>query len=415
MLEGMEGVSTFAADVDRAFWVVNVISVFLFAVVIGSMLYFVYKYNTKKHPPELAQNIEHYTPIEIAWTVIPTILLGIIFYYGLDSLRAQRTMPTGAETIQVKVKAQKWSWSFEYANGKKSSELFVPINKDIKLSMTAPLNDVLHSFYVPAFRTKEDIVPGQTTYLWFNATKKGKFNILCAEYCGTRHSYMQSFVNVVDEVEFSEWLNPKVVEVKSKGLELLEQNGCLGCHSQENQVLVGPSFKDTYNKKVMVTTGDKKIELLRDDKYLKDAILNPDKEIVDGFYPSIMPAFKGVLSDEDVNEIIKYLKGEVDTPVKEKIDGKEIVQNNGCIGCHSTDGTQVVGPSFKDIYNRKVKISINGTTKEVISDDQYLETAILKPDDEIVEGFYPGIMPSFQNVLKDEEVKAVIQYLKTVK
>ena len=114
MLEGMEGVSTFAADVDRAFMVVNVISVFLFAVVVGSMFYFVYKYNTKKHPPEKAENIEHYTPIEIAWTVIPTILLGIIFYYGLDSLRMQRTMPKGDDTLHVKVKAQKWSWSFEY-------------------------------------------------------------------------------------------------------------------------------------------------------------------------------------------------------------------------------------------------------------------------------------------------------------
>ena len=411
MLEGMEGVSTFASDVDRAFWVVNIITLFLFVVTIGSMLYFVYKYNAKRHPPEKAQNIEHYTPIEIAWTVIPTILLGIIFYYGLDSLRAQRTMPTGDETLQVKVKAQKWSWSFEYANGKRSSELVVPINKDVKLSMTAPDNDVLHSFYVPAFRTKEDIVPGQTTYLWFNATKKGKFNIQCAEYCGTRHSYMQSFVKVVDATEYEEWIKPKVTKVqKSKGLELIEQNGCLACHAVDSTVLVGPGFKDIYNSKVKVTSNSVKKELIRDDVYLKDAILNPNKDIVEGFYADVMPAFKGVITNDDVNEIIKYLKGEGGQSSKPKLNGKEILNNNGCLGCHSLDGSKLVGPSFKDIFNRKVKITVNGKIKEVESNEQYLRKAILKPNDEVVDGFYPGIMPSFENVLKVEEVDAILEY-----
>ncbi len=415
MLEGMEGVSTYAADVDRAFWVVNIITLFLFAITIGTMLYFTYKYNVKRHPPKDAQNIEHYTPIEIAWTVIPTILLGIIFYYGLDSLRMQRTMPTQPDTLQVKVKAQKWSWSFEYENGKKSHELIVPLNRAVKLSMTAPLNDVIHSFYVPAFRTKEDIVPGQTTYLWFNATKEGKFDIQCAEYCGTRHSFMRSFVKVVDDTQFETWLNPKVIKVVPKGLTIMEQNGCLGCHSLKSQVLVGPALNDIYNTKVSLMVTDVKKESLRDVKYLKDAILEPDKEIVEGFYPGIMPAFKGVLSNEDINEIINYLKGKEPIAEKPKIDGKEIVQNNGCLGCHSIDGTPLVGPSFKNIFNRKVKILVNGKVKEVDSNAKYLKTAIIKPNIEIVEGFYPGIMPSFENVLKKEEINAVIEYLKTVK
>ena len=416
MLEGMEGVSTFAADVDRAFMVVNVITVFLFIVVIGSMLYFVYKYNSSKHPPEKAENIEHYTPIEIAWTVIPTILLGIIFYYGLDSLRMQRTMPKGDETLQIKVKAQKWSWGFEYANGKRSSTLVVPINTDVKLSMTAPLNDVLHSFYVPAFRTKEDIVPGQTTYLWFNATKKGKFNILCAEYCGTRHSYMQSFVEVVDAQEYKDWIKPKGVKSKKpKGLELIEQNGCLACHALDKNVLVGPGFKDIYNSKITVTSNGAKKELIRDDNYLKDAILNPNKDVVDGFYPDVMPSFKGVIGDDDVNEILKYLKGEIQEESPSKLDGKEILNNNGCLGCHSLDGTKMVGPSFKDIFNRKVKISINGELKEIVSNEQYLRKAILKPNAEVVEGYYPGIMPPFENVLKVEEVDAILQYFNPTK
>lgn len=311
MLEGMQGVSTYASDVDRAFFVVNSITLFLFAVTIGSMLFFVYKYSAKRNPPQNAQNIEHYTPIEIAWTVIPTILLGIIFYYGLDSLRMQRTMPNDDNAIQINVIAKRWSWSFEYENGKKSSELVVPINKNVKLSMTAPLNDVLHSFYVPAFRTKEDIIPGQITYLWFNATTKGKFDIQCAEYCGTRHSYMLSFVKVVDEEEYNNWLNPKVTQTKDStpnGLDLITQNGCLGCHSLDGSKIVGPTFKNIYNRKVKINVDGNLKDMISNDQYLKNAILKPDLEVVDGYYPGVMPPFEFVLKEKEVEAIIQYLK-----------------------------------------------------------------------------------------------------------
>jgi|SaaInl47_10m_RNA_FD_contig_71_609515_length_3492_multi_3_in_0_out_0_2 cytochrome c oxidase subunit II len=415
MLEGMEGVSTFASDVDRAFWVVNIITLCLFVVTIGTMLYFVYRYRRSKNPPENTQNIEHYTPIEIAWTVIPTILMGIIFYYGLDSLRMQRTMPTGINTIQVEVEAKRWSWTFKYPNGKRSSELYVPVNRNIKLNMTAPANDVLHSFYVAAFRTKEDIVPGKTTYLWFNATKKGKFDIQCAEYCGTRHAYMLSFVNVVSEAEYEAWLNPKEVLFKPKGLEIMENNGCISCHSLDGSTLVGPTFKDIFNKEVSFTTGSEKRKVLRTDAYLRDAILNPDKDIVDGYYQGIMPAYKGLINDEDLNFVIKYLKGEIEKPKATKIDGKALVENNGCLGCHSIDGSKNVGSSFKNIYQRKVRISNNGNIKDILSEEQYLKTAIIKPNAEIVDGYYPGIMPSFEDILNEKEVDAIVDYLKTIK
>lgn len=415
MLEGMEGVSTFAADIDRAFWVVNLITLGLFVVTIGTMFYFVYRYRRGKNPLEKTENIEHYTPIEIAWTVIPTILMGIIFYYGLDTLRMQRTMPTGPDTIQVEVEAKRWSWTFKYTNGKRSSELYVPVNTNIKLNMTAPANDVLHSFYVAAFRTKEDIVPGKTTYLWFNATKKGKFDIQCAEYCGTRHAYMLSFVNVVSKAEYEEWLNPKVVPFKPKGLEIMENNGCISCHSLNGSTLVGPTFKDIFNKEVSLTRGSEKRKMLRNDAYLKDAILYPDKDIVDGYYPGIMPAYKGVINEEDLNSVIKYLKGEKEEPKAIKLDGKALVENNGCLGCHSIDGSKSVGSTFKDIYQRKVTINNNGNIKDILSEEQYLRTSIVKPNAEIVEGYYPGIMPSFEDILNEKEVDAIVDYLKTIK
>jgi cytochrome c oxidase subunit 2 len=424
MLEGMEGVSSYAADVDRAFLIVNVITLFLFVVTIGSMLYFVYRYRASKNPAENAKNIEHYTPIEIIWTVVPTILLGIVFYFGLDSLRAQRTMPNDADSIVVKVIGQRWSWNFEYENGKKSSFLMIPANKNIKLKMTAPVNDVLHSFYVPAFRAKEDVIPGQITQLWFNINKKGKYDIQCAEYCGMRHSYMRSHVEVVDENKYNKWLNPKVEKdenSKSKGEELFSQHGCVDCHSMDGSILVGPSLKDIYNKKETVTTDSKKREIIVDDEYLKNSILHANKDIVEGFTPNIMPPFEGVLSDDEVKELIKYIKGIEENSNKTKkeketkLSGKELINNNGCTGCHSTDGSKLVGPSFKGINGRVEKITINNSLKEIIVDDEYLKSSILKPNEAIVEGYYAGVMPSFENVLSDKEIEAIIDYIKTIK
>lgn len=173
MLAGIEGVSTFSGEIDKAFYIVNGITLLLFVVTVGAMLYFLFKYSAKKNPPEKTKNIEHYTPIEVAWTVIPSILLGIIFYYGVESLKVQRTMPSDDDSIVVKVLGQRWSWNFEYPNGKKTTNMVIPVNQNVKLLMTAPENDVLHSFFVPAFRVKEDVVPGQTTRLWFNIEKEG--------------------------------------------------------------------------------------------------------------------------------------------------------------------------------------------------------------------------------------------------
>ena len=416
MLEGIEGVSTYASDVDNAFIVVTVITLFLFVVTIGSMFYFVYRFRASKNAPEDTQNIKHYTPIEIVWTVIPTILMMIVFYFGLDSLRVQRTMPKDDESIVVKVLAQRWSWQFEYANGKKSQELTVPLNSKIKLIMTAPPTDVLHAFFVPAFRAKEDIVPGQTTYLWFNATVKGKYDIQCAEYCGTRHSYMRSFVNVVSQDEFNDFITPKKVQEKETALDIMGNLGCTGCHSLDGTVLVGPSFKDMYNKKGVVFTNDKKRVITKDEAYLRNSILNPNDDIVEDFAPQMMPSFKDSMTIEQLDIVISFLKGEKSKIIEKmpKPDAKELLQNNGCIGCHSLDGTRVVGPTFQNIFGKKSKVEKNGKVIEIVIDEKYLKTSILSPKEDVVVG-YPNIMPAFKGILKDEEVDAIIEYLKEIK
>ncbi len=413
MLEGIKGVSTYAKDVDSAFLVVTVITLFLFIVTIGSMLYFIFKYRASKNHPDNTKNIKHYTPIEVAWTVIPTILMMIVFYFGLDSLRIQRTMPQDDKALLIDVLAQRWSWQFTYANGKKSTELTIPVNTDVKLSMQAPINDVLHSFYVPAFRAKEDILPGKTTQIWFNATKKGKYDIQCAEYCGTRHSYMRSFVNVVSQEEFNTFLNPPVQQKTKTAFELINQYGCTGCHSLDGSKLVGPSFKDTYNKEVTVITQGKKRTIKKDENYLKNSILNPNDDVVEGFTPNMMPSFKEQISKEELESIINFLKQEETPQEKPKIDGEELLLNNGCTGCHSLDGSKIVGPTFKNIYGRKTKILKDGNVVEITIDETYLKRSILNPKIEVVEG-YQNIMPKFKEVLKDDEIDAIIKHLKTV-
>ena len=311
MIEGINGVSTYAADIDRASLIVHGLSIFLLLVIVISMFIFAYKYSAKRHKPEDTKNIKHYTPVEIAWTVIPTILMMIMFYYGIDTLKKQRTIPENSMVVQVEGK--KWEWNFEYENGKKTDKLYITVHTDVVLEMTAPKNDVTHSFYVPAFRNKEDVIPGKITKTWFNINRMGTYDIECAEYCGTRHSYMLSHVVAISKDKFDKWyksdaLTPdmlgKAVAKVDPGLLKLKQNGCMSCHSTEPIKLVGPSFAGIYGRTVKTNTNPNQIS---DDIYLRNAILNPNKDIVDG-YAGIMPSYEGVLTDVDIEEMIEYLK-----------------------------------------------------------------------------------------------------------
>ena len=198
MLEGFnQDVSTFSADIDRAFWITTGISLGIFLLITGLIIYFIFRYHHSKVKPTEIRNIKNYLVLEITWTVIPAILFFIIFYYGYSAFRQIRTMPKDAFTVDVLGK--RWSWTFTYPNGKRTGELYVPQGENIRLRLHVPDNDVLHSLYVPAFRVKEDLVPGQENHLWFNATIPGRYDIQCAEYCGTRHSYMLSKVEVMEK------------------------------------------------------------------------------------------------------------------------------------------------------------------------------------------------------------------------
>ncbi len=192
--------SNFSHDVDSLFLFTLIVSVFFLVLITGLMIYFVIKYNRKRNPK--ATNFHGSTKLEITWTLIPTILVLIMFWWGWKGYSKMSDIPENAMTIDVT--AQMWSWSFKYANGKVSDSLYVPVDKPIVLNLQSM--DVVHAFYIPAFRIKKDVFPKQNRVVWFEADEIGDYDIACAEYCGLNHSYMYNKIKVVSEDDFSNWL-----------------------------------------------------------------------------------------------------------------------------------------------------------------------------------------------------------------
>ena len=195
-----DGVSNFANSVDGTFLFTLIVSIFFLLLITITMLYFVYKYNRKRNPK--AVNVHSNTALEVTWTVIPTILVLIMFWFGWVSYLEESDIPDNA--MPVDVTAQMWKWSFKYENGKLSDSLYVPVNTPIKLNLHS--SDVNHAFFVPAFRLKKDVYPGLKRETWFQADKVGRYHIACAEYCGLNHSYMANTVIVMPKEKFNEWI-----------------------------------------------------------------------------------------------------------------------------------------------------------------------------------------------------------------
>ncbi len=300
-------VSSLTEKVDDAFMLILIISLVLLALVTFFMIFFVIRYRQKKNPTP--SEVRESLLLEITWTVIPTILVFIMFYVGWANFLTLREVPEDA--MPVKVKARMWSWQFEYENGRKSDVLRVPAGQPVKLLITS--SDVLHSLFIPAFKLKEDAVPGMETTLWFYSDRQGEYDIYCTEYCGTGHSAMNSKVVVMSGDEFSLWHSRGKEKKGEPALppsvtELLDENGCLDCHSVDGTTVAGPTFKGIFGRSAVVVTDGKEHEIVVNEEYLKRSILAPDADIVKG-YPEIMPSYEGELSGEQIEDIIKYLKG----------------------------------------------------------------------------------------------------------
>jgi cytochrome c oxidase subunit II len=306
-----QGYSNFSGGVDTAFAIIVGISLLFLVGITAVIILFIVKYNKKRNP--VATEIEGSNKLEIIWTVIPLILVLYMFWLGWSSYIPMRKVP--ADAMKVKVTAMMWSWRFEYENGKIDDTLYVPVNKPVVLNMESV--DVIHSLYIPAFRIKEDVVPGKAeNYMWFKSLVIGSYDLFCAEYCGLRHSYMGTTVEVLDQASFDKWYASGPVKMDSTvaaipgaaGRLLTEQKGCIACHSADGTKIVGPSYKGIFGHKVTVSSDGKEREITVDEEYIKKSILEPDADIVKGFNKGSMISYKGQLNDQEIEEIIEYIK-----------------------------------------------------------------------------------------------------------
>ncbi len=302
IFSGATGIS--GRVVDNVFLYILLLCLCLLGLITFLMVYFVIRYRRERHPQP--GDMEGSTWLEVTWTVVPTLIVLTMFYYGLTGFQFLKKIPEGA--MPVKVLARQWSWLFQYENGIQDSELRVPLGKPVKLILTSI--DVIHGFYAPAFRIKQDAVPGMTTYLWFQPTQAGTFDVMCSQYCGLQHAHMLSKIVVLPEEEFTKWYQSKEKEVALKmppsGAKLYEEKGCNACHSTDGTVRVGPSLKGLFGKNVTVSTGGKERQLVADEAYLRKSISDPAADIVVGF-PPVMPRIE--VTDQEVSALVEYIKG----------------------------------------------------------------------------------------------------------
>ncbi len=317
MLTGWPNLSNPA---DNTFFFILGISLTLLFLNTAVMLYFVFRYSRKRnpHPTDVKENLT----LEIIWTVVPTILVLAIFYVGWKGFVYMRTVPPDA--MPIKVTARQWSWTFDYANGKESNVLKVPVRKPINLLITSA--DVLHSLFIPAYRIKEDCVPGMETHLWFLPDQLGSYDLFCTEYCGVGHSAMITKVEVMTQKDFDAWYSgteiPAAAEEKEhaakkpgkektavpgEGAHLIEVKGCIACHTTDGTSKIGPTFKGVFGKKEIVIRNGKEREITVDEAFIKQTLLHPEIDRVKGF-PPVMPSQQGQLTDKEIDDIIEYIK-----------------------------------------------------------------------------------------------------------
>lgn len=271
--------------------------------------------------------VEKATPImgslalETTWSLVPFGIFLIFFVWGAVIYFQERTAP--ANSMQIYVVAKQWMWKLEHADGQREiNELHVPVDRDVKLIMTS--QDVIHSFFIPAFRVKQDVLPGRYTTLWFHATRPGTYHLFCAEYCGTQHSGMIGSIIVMNPAAYEAWLSGGGAEgsLASTGQKLFQQLGCGSCHRSDTQGR-GPNLVGVFGKPVLLEDGR---TVVADENYVRESILNPGAKIVSGF-KNIMPSFQGVVNEEQLLSLIAYLKSLQGSQQAEPVSNRPPVPN----------------------------------------------------------------------------------------
>ena len=297
-----EQASTFAWQVDTLYFYLIAISLFFTVGIVAAIFFFFVKYR-EKEKFATGEEIHGSIALETVWSIIPFIISMTIFLGGAVVYYNQYRPP--ADSMEIYVVGKQWMWKLQHGTGQREiNELHVPINRKIKLTMTT--EDVLHDFYVPAFRTKADVIPGRYTTIWFEATKPGKYHLFCAEYCGLNHSGMGGWVYVMEQSDFDNWLSGNVsgqTPVQA-GQDLFQNKlGCASCH-EGGASQRGAKLENLYGTDVKLTTGQ---TVKADDEYIRNSILNPSGQIVEGYQP-IMPTFKGQVTEEQLVSLVAYIK-----------------------------------------------------------------------------------------------------------
>ena len=296
-----EQASTMAPRVDQLYFFLLGVSVFFATLILILIIAFAVKYR-RRSDDEQPRPISGNLGLEILWTVVPLSLTLVMFVWGARLFFITFYPPTDA--LEINVVAKQWMWKVQHAEGRSEiDELHIPTGRPIKLIMTS--QDVIHDFFVPAFRVKNDVLPGRYTTLWFEATKPGAYRLFCSQYCGTQHSGMIGHIIALEPAEFQSWLSggATVVSMATAGENLFQKLGCISCHTQ-NDTGRGPSLAGLLGKAVRLQSG---ATLTADENYIRESILEPQAKIVAG-YPSIMPTLKGLISEDGIMQIITYLK-----------------------------------------------------------------------------------------------------------
>ncbi|MFN8005618.1 MAG: cytochrome c oxidase subunit II [Terriglobia bacterium] len=293
--------STMAAEVDHLYIFLCLVTVFFSTLIAGLLLFFAIRFR-RRSEVELPEPVTGSTTLETLWTVIPTLILVVIFLWSARIYFSLSRPPSDAMPIYVVGK--QWMWKLQHLEGQREiNELHIPVNRDVRLIMSS--EDVIHSFYVPAFRVKQDVLPGRYSTIWFKATRPGEYHLFCAEYCGTKHSGMIGKVVVMEPADFQNWLSggSREESMQARGERLFQNFSCVNCHRPDGKGR-GPALEGIYGKPVRLQTGQ---TVLVDENYLRESILSPGLKVVQGYQP-VMPMFQGLINEEGLAQILAYLK-----------------------------------------------------------------------------------------------------------
>jgi cytochrome c oxidase subunit 2 len=301
--------STLSDKVDALYFYLVGVTIFFTLLIWGVLSFFVIKYR-RRNPYEIPRPVAGSIKLETMWSVIPLIIAMTMFGWGAQVFFQQWRPPANA--VEIYVVGKQWMWKIQHTTGQREiNELHVPVGRKIKLIMTT--EDVIHDFFIPAFRMKADVVPGRYTTLWFEATKPGTYHLFCAEYCGMNHSGMIGSVVALEPTEFDVWLSGSSSQQSPAvaGQQIYETLGCASCHGPTGEGGRGPALAGVFGKQVVLNNGQ---SVVADEAYIRESIVNPQAKLVTGFAP-IMPPFQGQVSEEQLLQILAFIKSlQTETP-----------------------------------------------------------------------------------------------------